>query len=112
LSDLRNKQGQGGLPQIPQSANVAPTAASFASEMKPDTNVASEINQAASEADRAEQDTVADAPTANISLGMSIADVERALGRPKDIADLGSKKIYVYKDLKVTFKDGKVSDVQ
>jgi len=28
------------------------------------------------------------------------------------IVNLGAKKIYVYKDMKVTFKDGKVSDVQ
>jgi len=26
--------------------------------------------------------------------------------------DLGAKKLYVYKDMKITFKDGKVSDVQ
>ena len=28
------------------------------------------------------------------------------------IIDLGAKKTYVYKDLKITFTDGKVSDVQ
>ena len=34
------------------------------------------------------------------------------LGQPERIANLGSKQIYVYKDLKVTFVNGKVSDVQ
>jgi hypothetical protein len=34
------------------------------------------------------------------------------MGAPSRIVDLGPKKIYVYKDLKVTFKGGKVSDVQ
>ena len=28
------------------------------------------------------------------------------------IVDLGAKKIYVYKDIKITFIDGKVTDVQ
>ena len=34
------------------------------------------------------------------------------LGQPKNITDLGGKKIYVYPDLKITFKDGKVNDVE
>ena len=43
---------------------------------------------------------------------MSTAEVEQILGRPRDVANVGSKKIYVYKDIKVTFLDGRVSDVQ
>jgi hypothetical protein len=43
---------------------------------------------------------------------MTLTDVERAMGRPKNTVDLGSKKIYVYKDLKITFLNGRVSDVQ
>ncbi len=35
-----------------------------------------------------------------------------ALGQPEKIVNLGPKQIYVYKDLKVTFLKGKVSDVQ
>jgi hypothetical protein len=35
-----------------------------------------------------------------------------AIGKPEKIVDLGAKQIYVYKDLKVTFVSGKVSDVQ
>jgi len=31
---------------------------------------------------------------------------------PDKVIDLGAKKIYVYKDLKITFTDGRVSDVQ
>jgi hypothetical protein len=34
------------------------------------------------------------------------------LGRPRNIADLGAKKIYVYNDMKITFMDGRVTDVQ
>ncbi len=35
-----------------------------------------------------------------------------ALDKPEKIVNLGPKQIYVYRDLKVTFIDGKVSDVQ
>ncbi|MFZ0958197.1 MAG: hypothetical protein WAN60_17780 [Candidatus Sulfotelmatobacter sp.] len=47
-----------------------------------------------------------------IQLGQTIDQVQAALGTPDKIVNLGAKQIYVYKDLKVTFKDGKVSDVQ
>jgi len=54
----------------------------------------------------------APAAPASIQLGQTIDQVVAALGQPQKMVDLGSKKIYVYKDLKVTFVDGKVSDVQ
>jgi hypothetical protein len=38
--------------------------------------------------------------------------VKAALGQPDKIVNLGAKQIYVYKDIKVTFINGKVSDVQ
>jgi hypothetical protein len=38
--------------------------------------------------------------------------VKAALGNPDKIVNLGTKLIYVYKDIKVTFLNGKVSDVQ
>jgi hypothetical protein len=47
-----------------------------------------------------------------IGLGQTTDQVLASLGQPDKVVDLGSKKIYVYKDLKVTFVDGKVSDVQ
>jgi len=47
-----------------------------------------------------------------ISLGMTRDEVERALGKPATITDLGARQIYFYKDLKVTFLEGKVSEVQ
>jgi hypothetical protein len=48
----------------------------------------------------------------NISVGQSIDSVTAALGSPVRIVDLGAKKIYSYKDMKVIFMNGKVSDVQ
>jgi hypothetical protein len=47
-----------------------------------------------------------------IALGQSKTDVVTALGQPgKDIV-LGKKEILVYPDMKVTFVDGKVTDVE
>jgi len=53
-----------------------------------------------------------DAGAATVSLGMTPAQVESVLGKPSKIVDLGSKKMFVYSDMKVTFVDGKVTDVQ
>jgi|ERR1700733_5335073 len=47
-----------------------------------------------------------------IEKGQTPDQVEAALGKPDKIVNLGAKQIYVYKDLKVTFLNGKVSDVQ
>jgi|SRR5689334_6804944 len=48
----------------------------------------------------------------SVQLGQTVEEVQAALGQPLKTANLGSKLIYVYKDLKVTFVNGKVSDVQ
>ena len=48
----------------------------------------------------------------SIEKGMTPDQVEAAMGKPDKKVNLGSKQIYVYKDLKVTFLNGKVSDVQ
>ncbi|MFY9911859.1 MAG: hypothetical protein WCF22_22745 [Candidatus Sulfotelmatobacter sp.] len=52
------------------------------------------------------------AEPASIDKGMTPDQVQAALGKPDKIVNLGAKQIYVYKDLKVTFLSGKVSDVQ
>ncbi len=54
----------------------------------------------------------ADQPPANIEVGQTIDQVVAALGQPQKIAKVGAKQIYFYKDLKVTFTSGKVSDVE
>jgi hypothetical protein len=48
----------------------------------------------------------------SIEKGMTPDQVQAAIGKPDKIVNLGTKQIYVYKDLKVTFLNGKVSDVQ
>lgn len=47
-----------------------------------------------------------------VQAGMTTDQVQSILGKPDKIFNVGTKQIYVYKDVKVTFLDGKVSDVQ
>jgi len=66
--------------------------------------------QAAPEQPAAQEQPAAE--PASIDKGMTTDQVQAAMGKPDKIVNLGSKQIYVYKDLKVTFINGKVSDVQ
>ncbi len=49
---------------------------------------------------------------AQIEKGQTPEQVKAAIGVPDKIISLGAKQIYVYKDIKITFMNGKVSDVQ
>jgi hypothetical protein len=114
LQELQANQGKGGLPAAP--AGPQAPAVYAAAAPPPDQNVASEIQQQADQADQAVTDVTADAaPQAappTISAGQSIADVVAILGQPGRKAILGRKAIYYYKDMKITFKDGVVTDVE
>jgi hypothetical protein len=55
---------------------------------------------------------VAAASTKTVQLGQTPDEVKAILGAPVNIVKLGPKEMYIYKDLKVIFVDGKVSDVQ
>ena len=138
MGELQSKQGKGGLPSIPASASAAPVKAPFAASAPgPEPNVAAEINQQAQAADQAETAALqelktepgpsdsaaqvsgpvlatesAPSPPPTISLGQSIESVTAAIGTPVRIVDLGAKKIYVYKDMKITFTGGKASNIQ
>ena len=52
------------------------------------------------------------ANTKTVELGQTPDQVKAAVGAPDKIIKLGAKEVYVYKDMKVVFLDGKVSDVQ
>jgi hypothetical protein len=58
------------------------------------------------------QQQAAAQPPPTIQIGQSPDEVKGLLGQPEKIVNLGAKQIYVYKDLKVTFINGKVADVQ
>ncbi|MGD0046117.1 MAG: hypothetical protein ABSE42_03785 [Bryobacteraceae bacterium] len=128
LQELQKKQGQGGLPAAPAAAKAAPVEsqmAAIAPPPPPESEVAAEINQQSQAADQAEKEASTDAgsgpgpnaaaPAAepvSVDVGQTIDQVTAALGTPLKIVNLGAKKIYVFKDMKVTFLNGKVSDVQ
>lgn len=74
--------------------------------------------QAAPAADAAQQPAADQAaaappaPPATVEIGQTTDEVVAILGQPDKILNLGPKQIYVYKDLKVTFVKGKVTDAQ
>ena len=51
-------------------------------------------------------------PPPTISVGESSTEVLQAMGMPLQMVDLGKKKTYVYKNMKIVFVNDKVSDVQ
>ena len=126
LQDLQSKQGTGGLPSAPASAQAEPAPAQYAaSAPPPDSNVGAEIQQQDQQGEQAERDVTAEAPQDNsgaantasagpatVELGQTTEQVQGALGLPSKVANLGSRVIYYYDGMKVTFQDGKVSDVQ
>jgi len=54
----------------------------------------------------------ADTPPPTIALGQKKDEVIAAFGQPTRIAKLGVKEIFYYKDMKVTFTNGKVSNIE
>jgi hypothetical protein len=134
LAELQTHPAQSGLPALPPAAAAPPVQAAFAGAAPAvDTNVSTELSQEAHNADQIEQQVVTESQSAQsadnssnaslpaepaasqpvtISLGQTIDQVVAIMGKPLQIADLGSKKIYKYKDMKITFLNGKVSDVQ
>ena len=63
------------------------------------------------QAQQQEPDQFASTPQP-IQLGQTMDQVKAAWGQPERTVDLGKKQIFVYKDLKITFVDGRVTDVQ
>jgi hypothetical protein len=140
LAEMQKKQGTGGLPAIPASANAPPVQAAYAAAAPPpDQNVASEVKQQVSEADRAEAQAVTEAQatggpnagqqivqndnqtpapapqpqTIELKVGQTIEQVVAIEGQPKQIADLGPRKVYIFPDgIKVTFINGRSRDIQ
>ena len=51
-------------------------------------------------------------PPKSIGLGNTPYEAQSIMGQPDKIIDLGARVIHVYKDMKIIYDDGKVSDVQ
>jgi hypothetical protein len=60
----------------------------------------------------AQQDAQPAQPPPTIQMGQTEDEVVGMIGQPEKKIVLGSKEIFVYKDIKVTFIGGKVADVQ
>jgi len=52
------------------------------------------------------------APPPALSIGETSSQVLQAYGMPSKIVDLGKKKTFFYKDIKIIFTDDKISDMQ
>jgi hypothetical protein len=133
MGELQTKQGTGGLPLAPQSAKAAPVKAAFADGAPPpDPTVAAQIGQQIQDADKAELEVASLAPApafgaapaatlkpqvpagppVEVSVGQNVDQVSALMGTPTRVFDLGAKKVYVYKDMKITFTAGKVSNIE
>jgi len=134
LDELMAKQGQSGLPAPPPSAQGVPVESAYAQQAPPpEANGAADINQQLSASNQSQQEVVAQAqqeggpnagfqnppplaapagPPPTVALNQTIDQVTSAFGQPASVIDLGPKKVYNYPGMKVTFKNGKVSDVQ
>jgi hypothetical protein len=98
----QQQQQQKGAPAVPAAREAAPPA--IAPPPPPAENAAPP--------DIPPPPPPTDAPPATIGLKQTIEQVVAIMGQPTRIANLGTKQIYYYKDLKVTFTAGKVTDVQ
>jgi hypothetical protein len=128
LKDLQAKQGTGGLPAAPPSAQAPPTQSPYAAVAPPpDPNDAAQLQAANKDADQSESEVVAAAsaengspigsvapsgPPPSVALGQTQDQVKSILGNPTKTADVGPKTIYYYDGMKVVFKGGKVTDVE
>ncbi len=124
IEELRSRAGQSGMPPLPPGTNMVARNASFVDAAPPpDPQVANELQQEVRAADQMEQQVTAEASQAasypadnvapaTVSLGQSPEQVIQVLGSPKQVMNLGSKQIFVYPQMKVTFLNGQVTDVQ
>jgi hypothetical protein len=89
--------------------------------------VAGELEGVLQETDRAEQEaidqlatpastklTFSTTSTAQPTLipGLTIDQAKAIQGEPQRIVEVGNRKIYVYKDLKITFTNGRLTDIE
>jgi hypothetical protein len=126
LGEMQAKQGRDGIPSLPPGS-TGTIDSPYAAEAQPDENVAGELDRVIQEADRAEQEAI-DQVTSPASTkltfsttgpvhptlmpGLSIDQAKAIQGEPRKIVEVGNRKIYVYKDLKITFTNGRLTDIE
>jgi len=123
LGTLQAQQGQEGLPPVP-AQNLGASNAPYAASIQPDPNAAAELAQVAQDASQSGQAVLSQAPatpatppppappTRSLTLGMGVDEVHSILGTPRQSASMGAKLIEVYPNFKVTYVNGRVTDIQ
>lgn len=116
LGDLQSHQGQAGIPPMPAgAAGIVDTP--LAAEATPDPDADAEVSQVYDAADQADRSALGQASgqpdgTPTVSLGQTIDQVRAVLGPPMQIMNAGARQIYLYQNLKITFVNGRVTDIQ
>src|SRR6185369_5070195 len=110
MGQLQDNQGKNGLPALPLAASGPAADAAYASSAPPpDPNGAQQIAQewdAGNRIDQAAHNNQADQPNpqpsdpVRVGIGMTMAEVESAMGRPATIlAPPGNRIIYLYSNV-------------
>jgi hypothetical protein len=101
--DAKQAPAPGGQQQAPAAAAPAPSAPAAAADAAPPPIEPPPPPPA---------EDAAAGPPPTVALGQTPEEVVAALGQPLKKAKVGTKEIYFYKDLKVSFLNGKVKDIQ
>jgi hypothetical protein len=119
LARLRQAQSRDGLPEGPRLANQTPQPTQWATAAPPSTqNVDGKLSEVNTEASALESSALKNAPKPAASadraelMSKTPDQIKSLLGKPKTVVDLGAKQIYVFEGRRITFTQGKVSDVQ
>ena len=102
--DAKQAPSQGGQEQAPAGSAAQPAAAAAPA------NAAEAAPPPIEPPPPPPADDAAATPT--VALGQTPEEVVAALGQPQKKAKVGAKEIYFYKNLKVSFVNGKVKDIQ
>jgi len=105
--DKKEAKGNGGQQQGNQQAPAAEPAQQQQAPAQP----AAEAAPAPIEPPPPPPDAPA-APPPTVAMDQTPDQVTAILGQPQKKAKIGTKEIYFYKDVKVTFVNGKVKDIQ
>jgi hypothetical protein len=128
MRELKTKQGKDPIPPAPASGMASTSPSAFTQDApRPEVNGATEVNAQLKFVDQVDLDAIQTTPigslatfaastepirTIHVAIGQAIGQVAAALGQTPKFIELGTKKIYVYKDMQVVFRAGKVSDEQ
>jgi len=98
-----------GAPEIEDTIGQL-LAISDSSETQDQSGQQQDGQQQGAEQQGGQQQTQQQQPQ-SIQMGMTMDQVVAAFGQPEKTVNLGPKQLYVYKDMKVTFINGRVVDV-